>query len=582
MHKSCSRPARRRVVKITEASEALIGNDPSRLTLGRFLNDVTAAYAGREAVVFDGQRLGYADIRSETIEIARALVGAGVVKGTRVALLMPNRPEWITAAFAVGTIGGVVVPVSTLATPAERAHVLRHSDAAFLLVQPSLLSRDYLDELTDRHPEIGTSVPGRIRCPALPQLRQVFALHGPGRGAIQSWDALRALGRDVPRELIDELADEVEPMDDAFVIYTSGSTALPKGVIHRHRAAVTQFWRFKEQFRLDADERVYSAQPFFWTAGISMTLGCTFASGGTLLLQQVFEPGGALELIESEGATVAFAWAHQSHALAEHPSAKGRDLSSLRKVSSDSPLGRLAGADGNAWGPGASFGLTETFTICSSIPSDSDLDLRSSTHGRTLPGMEIRIVDPESGAVLPDGEPGEIEVRGITLMRGYHKVDTEAVLGSDGYFATNDGGHFDDKGYLHWTGRLGDLIKTGGANVSPGEIERLLDTRADLHTARAVGVAHPTLGEIVVVCAVPAPDANPSEADLRRFLKGHLSAYKLPRRTLFLTEAELNLTANNKIRLEPLRKLALEKLEAEGAEIAGHRYHAHLEDTGRA
>jgi acyl-CoA synthetase (AMP-forming)/AMP-acid ligase II len=274
---------------------------------------------------------------------------------------------------------------------------------------------------------------------------------------------------------------------------------------------------------------------------------------------------------------VAFAWAHQSHALAEHPTAKDRDLRCLRKVSSDSPLGKLAGVDANDWSPGASFGLTETFTLCASIPSDSDLALRSSTHGRPLPGMEMRIVDPKSGAVLPDGEAGEIEVRGVTLMRGYHKVDLDAVLSPDGYFATNDGGHFDEKGYLHWTGRLGDLIKTGGANVSPGEIERLLDRRSDLHTARAVGVPHPTLGEIVVICAIPAPDANPSEAELRAFLKEHLSAYKLPRRTLFFSEADLDLTGTNKIRLEPLRKAALARLEAEGTEIVGHRYQASAE-----
>ena len=555
-----------------EVSEAPLGGDPRRLTLGRFLSDVADAYAEREAVVFEGRRIAYGELRAEAVGIARALVGAGVVKGTHVALLMPNRPEWITAAFAVGMVGGVAIPLSTFATPEERDHVLRHSDAAVLLAQPGLLSRDYLAELADGHPEIAEGVPGRIRCRALPQLRSIFALSGPGGGAIQSWDELLALGQDVSDELVGELIDEVEPSDDAFVIYTSGSTGLPKGVVHRHRAAVTQFWRFAEQFRLDDDERVYSAQPFFWTAGIAMTLGCTLASGGTLLLQQVFEPGAALDMIESERATVAFAWAHQSHALAEHPSAPDRDLSSLRKASSNSPLGKLAGADGNAWSPAASFGLTETFTLSSSLPADSDPIARSSTHGRPLPGMEIRIVDPESRAVLPDGEAGEIEVRGITLMRGYHKVDPDLVLERDGFFATSDGGHFDEKGYLHWSGRLGDLIKTGGANVSPGEIERQLDLCPGLHTARAVGVPHPTLGEIVIVCAVPTPDEHPTEETVRAFLKEHLSSYKLPRRTLFFAEADLALPANEKIRLEPLREAVLSRLAAEGAEIAGHTY----------
>ena len=559
---------------MAEASDAPLHGDPRRLTLGRFLSDVVSRYGEREAIVFEDRRVRYVQLQNEALEIARGLVGAGVVKGTRVALLMPNRPEWITAAFAASMLGAVVVPVSTFATPTERDHVLRHSDAAVLLVQPSLLARDYLSELSDAHPEIASGTPGRIRCRALPQLRSVFALGSVSDGGVQSFDELLAFGHDVPGALIDDLSDEVEPSDDAFVIYTSGSTGLPKGVVHRHRAAVTQFWRFADQFRLDDDERVYSAQPFFWTAGIAMTLGCTLASGGTLLLQQVFEPGAALDLIESERATVAFAWAHQSHALAEHPSAQDRDLRCLRKVSSDSPLGKLTGATDDGWGPGAAFGLTETFTLSSSLPADSDRALRRGTHGLPLPGMEIRIVDPHTGAVRPNGEAGEIEVRGVTLMRGYHKVDPEVVLGREGFFATNDGGYFDEKGYLHWTGRLGDLIKTGGANVSPAEIDRLLVLCPDLHVAQAVGVPHPTLGEIVIVCAVPAPGARPTEASVRAFLKPDLSAYKLPRRTLFFSEDELELTTNQKIRVEPLREAALTRLTAEGAEIVGHRYGA--------
>ena len=559
---------------MTGEAGAPLGSDPRRLTLGRFLTDVTGAYAEREAAVFEGQRLRYDEVRDEAVAIARGLVGAGVVKGTRVALLMANRPDWITAMFAVGMVGGVAVPVSTFATVEERDYVLRHSDAAVLLLQPSLLARNYRDELLDCHAELARGVPGRIRCPALPQLRSVFVLEGSTTGALQSWETLLELGRDVPASLVDELVREVEPSDDAFVIYTSGSTGQSKGVVHRHRAAVTQFWRFAEQFRLDGDERVYSAQPFFWTAGIAMTLGCTLASGGTLLLQQVFEPGAALDMMEAERATVTFAWAHQSHALAEHPSVSDRDLRSLRKVSSESPLGKVTGAAGRFWSPGASFGLTETFTLSSSIPADSDETLLRTTHGRPLPGMEIRIVDPDTGAALLEGESGEIEVRGVTLMRGYHKVDPDTVLGPDGFFATNDGGHFDEKGYLHWHGRLGDMIKTGGANVSPGEIERVLDRCDELHTARAVGVPHPTLGEIVVVCAVPAPGQQPTPESIRAFMKKHVSSYKLPRRTLFFEQSELEFTANEKIRLAPLRDAVLARLAAAGAEIAGHDYSA--------
>jgi acyl-CoA synthetase (AMP-forming)/AMP-acid ligase II len=323
---------------------------------------------------------------------------------------------------------------------------------------------------------------------------------------------------------------------------------------------------------LEAGDRVWSAQPFFWTAGMAMTLGATLAAGATLLLQEYFEPGRALEMLESERATAAHAWAHQQQALVEHPSAPQRDLRHLRKISAGSPLRAIAGLTGNTWGSESSYGLSETFTICASIPFDAPAALRQGTSGRPLPGMQFRILDPETGEVLPQGKQGEIAIKGFLMMLGYYKVDPEHVFDADGYFHTSDGGWIDDQGYLHWTGRIGDLIKTGGANVSPREIERALEDFRGLLAAQAVGVPHPTLGEAIVVCAVAAEGASPDEAGVREHLRGKLASYKLPRRVLFFAPGELELTGNQKIRVGPLREAALARLEAERAEIVGHRY----------
>ena len=154
----------------SDPSEVSVGQDPARLTLGHFLSDVAARHADRDALVFEGRRIRYDELHAEAVQLARCLVGAGVVKGARVAVLMPNRPEWVTAAFAVGMIGGVLVPLNTFATPRERDHMLRHSDATLLLMQASLLRRRYADELIEGHPEIAEAAPGQIRCRALPQL----------------------------------------------------------------------------------------------------------------------------------------------------------------------------------------------------------------------------------------------------------------------------------------------------------------------------------------------------------------------------------------------------------------------------
>jgi len=557
-----------------DASLALrLQPDPGRWTLPRFLEDVAGRHRDRVALRFEGRDWSYRDLEREARAIALGLLAAGVVKGARVGMLMTNRPEWVTGCFAASLLGAVVVPLSTLATPEELDWMLRHSDVSTLLLQRSLRSRDYLEELLVAHPEIGEATPGRVRCPALPQLRRlVVAGRDRARGGCQSWHELAALGQDVPAALLDAAAAEVTPADDAMLIYTSGTTAHPKGVLHMQRAPVIQSWRFADWMQLAPEDRVWTAQPFFWTAGIAMSLGASLAAGACLVLQETFEPGPALELIERERVTVVHAFPHQEKALAEHPGAEQRDLSQIRKTRFHSPLARLAGLEKDDWGVDASFGLSETFTIAAMLPCDTPAEVRRGSSGRALPGMEIAILDAETGAPRAPGEAGEIAVRGVTLMRGYYKVEPEHALDANGFFRTQDGGALDADGHLHWTGRLSGLIKTGGANVSPLEIERALAAYPGLKLAIPVGVPHPTLGEAVVLCVVPAAGVQPDEERIRAFLGERLAPYKVPRRVLILADGDVAFTANQKVQLAPLREEALRRLAAEGAAIAGHRY----------
>jgi fatty-acyl-CoA synthase len=549
-------------------------NDPS-LTSGRFLVEVARRYGDRCAIRFEDRELRYRDLEREARQLARALVGAGVVKGTRVAVLMANRPEWVVSAFAVGMVGGVLVPVNTFATRFEFDYILRHSDSALLLLQPELLKHRYLDDLLTAHPEIAAGESGRLRLPALPQLRRIvsLALDAPC-GGVENWETLLAQGADVSEELLDELIGEVEPSDDGLIIYTSGTTANPKGVLHTHRAGVLQGWRFVDFLCLEDDDRVYTTYPFFWTAGIAMSLLPCLAAGACLLLEETFEPGAALARIESERATVVHAWPHQQKALCEHPDATSRNLTSVRKVDFSSPIAKLAGVDKDEYGTGASYGMSETFTIASSLPADAPAELRRDGSGRPNPGMDFRIVDPETGAALPEGSDGEIAVKGVTFMRGYYKVLPENYLDADGFFRTQDGGRLDADGVLHWSGRLGHLIKTGGANVSPVEIEAALADHPEVKVGIPVGIGHPTLGEVVVLCVVPTAGATPGEDEIRSFLKSRLAAYKLPRRVLFFRADELSYTGNQKVQLQPLEAAAKRRLESEQAEIEGYRYGA--------
>ena len=255
-------------------AELRLQPDPSRYTLPRFLEDVVARHGARGALHFEGRDWSFSDIDGAVRRMARGLAAAGVGKGARVALYMANRPEWVFAMFAIARVGAVGVPVSTFASPDERDYILRHSDASLLLLQGELLKRSYLEEITSRHPEIGQGRPGRIRCPALPQLRSAFCL-GIDRpvGAIEGFGHLDELADGVSDALVDAMAREVCPADDGVLIYTSGTTAHPKGVLHRQRAPVILSWRYAELYGLTTEDVIWTAQPFFWTAGITMSLG---------------------------------------------------------------------------------------------------------------------------------------------------------------------------------------------------------------------------------------------------------------------------------------------------------------------
>ncbi len=332
------------------------------LTMGGLLTEVAAGHGGREALCFhpsrpstgdDVVRWSYAALGARARRFAKALAAAGVGKGTRVALLMGNRPEWVEAAFGVALAGGVLVPVNTLFEAPEIEHVLRHSDSAVLVYQETLAHHRYHEQV-------------RAMVRTLPYLTTLACL---GTGSYE--DFLEA-GDALDDEICDGRAAEVSPYDDALVVYTSGSTGKPKGVLHAHRAAAIQSWRFAQQLCLDPTLRVWSAFPFFWTAGFCMVMGATLAAGACLVLQELFEPGDALALLESERVTNPHAWPHQLAALETHPDWEARDLSAVAHVDSFTCFGRHPSVKiDDAWSPRAAYGLTETFTIISSMPADT-------------------------------------------------------------------------------------------------------------------------------------------------------------------------------------------------------------------
>jgi fatty-acyl-CoA synthase len=536
-------------------SEAGIG----ALTLGGLLAETWAAHRELEAVAAraaDGSttRWTYDDLWRESRRYAKGFLATGVGRGTRVGLLVPNRAEWLAAAFGAAMVGGVLVPLSTFATGEELGQLLAHSGVSVLVAQRGF-ARSPLEQLAADVP--GLLNGGPLYSARFPQLRHVYDLGG-------SVDALLAAGDAVGDDILDAAIAAISPADDAIIIYTSGTTELPKGVLHAHRSPALQSWRFATRQRLLPGDRVYSAFPFFWTAGFAMVLGATLAAGGCLCVAETFSAEEALRTMQDEKVTIVHVWPHHSAQIRDCPTNADFDISTVRNDPQRFRPAKEGEEQVTLGSSRAGYGMSETFTIVTSAPVDASRDILDESNGFLLPGNSMRILDPQTRQLLGPGEEGEILVKGATMMRGYVGLPPEACFDEDGFFHSGDTGYVDDRGLLHWTGRATELIKTGGANVSPVELETLLARHPGLLGAAVVGVPDDLLGEVVVACVVARDGAEVSEDDVRTYVREHMSSFKVPRRVLFFTVEELPVTSSDKVQHAELRALALARI----AEVA--------------
>ncbi|MEU1521525.1 class I adenylate-forming enzyme family protein [Nocardia rhamnosiphila] len=535
------------------------------LTLPGFLREVTEQYAARTALISpaDGIAWTYADLWERAREVARALRACGVGKDSRVGVLMTNRAEWLSAVFGTSLAGGVAVALSTFSTAPELDHLLRVSGVSVLLFERGVAKTDFCDVLTELEPGLATAAPGAVASTAYPFLRYLAVVGDPVPGAaVESWDAFLARGTETDPALIEATAATVQPSDTAVLFFSSGTTSKPKGIRSAHRGVTLQMWRFRRMFGFGPGDEVrcWTANGFFWSGNFAQALGATLAAGGTLILQSLFDATATLELIRTQRVNFPVAWPHQHAQLQGAPNWETADLSSLTFVDRDLPLATHPTVDTDWTEPGHAYGNTETFTITTCFPACTPEETIAGSSGVPLPGVTVKIADPLTGAALRRGEHGEICVKGPTLMLGYLGTPLDETLDDTGYFHTGDGGYLDEQGRLYWEGRLTDIIKTGGANVSPLEVDEELDRYPGVKIGRTVGVPHETLGEMVVACVVPHTGRTLDADAIRDHLRARLASYKVPREILFFTEEDLALTGSAKIKSSDLRTLAAQRL----------------------
>ena len=556
-------------------------------TADRFVRHSAERWGDRDLAVLGERRLTYRGLEIESRRLGRGLLASGVGPGGRVALLAPNGPEWVVAWLAAARVGAPVVLLNTFHKARELAWTLAHCRAEALLVADRYLGNDYAARLEEAVGGLAGQPREALACGTHPSLRAVWMWgeagtrpddrtendteHGTGArlwsetGARRSWagpiDSLLARAAEVSDERFEAAAGAVDPQDPMVVIYTSGSTSEPKGVVHSHATVIVHPFNLLQFRDLRAADVLYTPMPLFWVGGLSYTLVSAMHAGAAVVFDERFDPGSTLELIERRRVTHVIGWPHIAKALVEHPSFAERDLSSIRGGSFDELLpAHLRVSDPRR--KATSLGMTESLGPHSIEPLHVELpEGKEQSFGRGVPGIEHRIVDPDTGDELPAGEAGEIWIRGYSLMVGLLDRDPEDVFEPGGWYRTGDLGLLDADGHLYFRGRLGTVIKAGGTNVAPREVELAIESQPGVMHAFVVGVpAADGRGEAVAAAVVAKPGAGVDPEGLRARLRTEIASYKVPRHVaVFAEQQELPWLDSGKIDLQALRRLLADR-----------------------
>ncbi|MBQ63194.1 MAG: hypothetical protein CMQ19_14130 [Gammaproteobacteria bacterium] len=535
--------------------------DLSVNTLPQLLETAVSAWGDRTALITEDGRWTYKQVSEQVDLYARALIAQGVGKGTRLGLLSENTPEWIFFSFAATGIGAILAPISTFARREEIAYQLRHSDVQQLYMTARFLKADYQEIVEDLLPELSASSNKEIYSMSFPALRRITiknADHIPS--AAQPWEDFLAGAGDVPVSLLSELRADVDPEDECYLLYTSGTTANPKGVLHRQKSIARNGILIGKHEMLDEKDVVWFYFPFFFCAGCVNVLLGTFSTGASLILQPTFDPGSAIELIDREKATAWHLWPHQLKALFDHPDWQTKDHSTLHKGTGAFDLMLEVGDTFNGVGGVGMYGMTETCTAFTCTFADDSEEVRGSTNGRVMDGSEIKVVDPDSSEVLGADSIGEICVKGPSVFRRYYKVDPELTFDTDGFFHTGDLGYLNSDGRLFFEQRKKDMIKSGGINISPADIEQTLSGLDEALEVYAFPLPGGERGELVGAALVLSDEGCENERIIS-FCREQFSSHKRPSLILLVNKSDIPMTGSGKVQKVKLAEMLLSESE---------------------
>jgi len=532
--------------------------------IGELVDVAARRFETKEALCYEGNRWTFGQLKDEVDRVASGLIQLGIHPGEKVALWMPNRPEWIHSLFAVAKIGAVLVPINTRFRTNDLEYVVRQSDSETLITVDRSGPVDYLGMVRELCPEVETGDPNDLSPETCPELRRIVVLGDTNyRGTVRWEEILSSSGATPPREL-EQRQQMVDPDSPALIMYTSGTTGFPKGVVHTHNI-LRNVNDEANRMGMTPRDVILMYLPLFHAFGLYEGPLMSAMTGARTVLTNAFDPGEALQLIQREKVTVLHGFDTHFHGLVSHPDCQSTDRSSLRTgllaagmASSESVARRtqeMLCTTVTGWG------MTEVGVGASLSFLDSDEEDRCLGSGYPLPGYEFKVVDPGSGADLPPMEMGELCVRTYAMMQGYYKKpeETTQAIDQDGWLHTGDVAAIRDDGFVRFMGRYKELLKVGGENVDPVEVEVLLMGHPAVAEAQVVGVPDERLSEVACACIIPIYGQEISAGSLMDYCRGKLASFKLPRHVLFMEGYPM--TPSGKVQKFKLRELAEKKLE---------------------
>jgi fatty-acyl-CoA synthase len=533
-------------------------SQPEARTMGALLREMAVRHGRRPAISFEHRDISFAEVDAQVDVWARALLAQGVGHGDAVAVLAGNRPEWLYAAMASARIGALLVPLNTWHQAEELAYVLGHADVKLVFCTDRMRRSNYTKIVAEAVPAAAeAALRGRIEEPTLPHLEQVVELGEKGLAASLALSDFLSQGKKVSATELERAESLVSPDDLVHLVYTSGSTARPKGVLLEHGHLIENTFNIGERQGLTCEDRSFVASPLFYGLGLLQALGATWTHGACAVLMEIYEAGAALRILETERCTVFYGLGNMARSLVDHPDFHQHRLHLTKGVLGLGPAEKTLARRVLGLTHGTPiYGLTESYGLCALGDWQDPFETAINTIGRPLPGWQVRIADPFTDEELDPGEVGQILIRGH-VTRGYHKDPqrNKDTFTPDGFFRTGDLGFFTAQGELMFHSRLSEMMKPGGINVSPMEVELLIAQLDAVREVHVVGVPHPELGDRVVAYV----DADPRRLtadEVTAHVRTVAAKYKAPHHVIFRSADELPRVASGKISKAALRDQA--------------------------